>query len=57
MENEIKFFVQCKHKNGETGTFAKCNSKYTKCYKSAFDLFQSKEFQELREKYNYEGKV
>lgn len=53
MENEIKFFVQCKHKNGETGTFAKCNSKYTKCYKSAFNLFQSKEFQELRKKYNY----
>ena len=48
MKKEIKIFVQCEHESGKTGTFAKLNSKYTKCYISAFDLFMSKEYQELR---------
>ena len=48
MKKEIKIFVQCDHESGKTGTFAKCSGKYTKCYISAFGLFQSKEYQELR---------
>jgi hypothetical protein len=48
MEKEIKIFVQCEHESGKTGTFAKYNGKFTKCYKSAFELFMSKEYKELR---------
>ncbi len=48
MKKEIKIFVQCDHESGKTGTFAKFNGKFTKCYNNALDLFLSKEYQDMR---------
>jgi len=47
MKEDKKIFIQCLHKSGEVGTFAVKNGKFTKCYKSAFELFTSTEYKKL----------
>jgi hypothetical protein len=47
----MKVFIQCIDSNGNKGTFVKdlkSNKQLTKTFNNAFDLFNSKEYKDLK---------